>query len=882
MKTYLRNYWQDAAVVAFFLLLSFVYFASPLSQGMVLGGHDTVAGIGLGHEIDQYSAATGETTRWTGSIFSGMPTYQIAPSYGSGSLIGYIGTAIGLFTSGALGYLFMYLLGFYILMRAFGIRQWVSALGAMAWAFSSYFLIIIAAGHLWKVATLGFIPPTIGGLVLCYRQRLLLGGAVTALFTALQVHANHMQMTYYFLYVMALIVIAYGVAAVIGRKRDEILHYCRATLTIVAAGLLGALANGSNLYHTWQYQKESMRGGQVLKGNRAGQNGAAAETSGLDHNYITAWSYGIDETMTLMIPDFKGGGSKSVLTREGVENLDGYQEFYEHAGMLQQAYQQQGQQGPMPGIVEYWGDQPFTVGPVYAGAIICFLFILGIILVGGPIKWALVLATLLSFVFAWGHNIGITGWIIDNVPMYNKFRTVSSALVIAEMTMPLLAMLALWQIIREPKALLETRRGRIALGSATVLTLGTCLLFAFAPGIANNLSSEDAAAFSQLSAAGMPDDFLRGYRSAILSMHADVLGASAMRSALLIAVALGAILAYCRGILRQDWILCGILAVACIGDLWNVDKRYLNDESFADPTAQLEGFQKTPADETILADRDPNFRVVNLSGGSPFNETSNQTAYWHKHVGGYHAAKLRRYQDLIDRYLEAESQRVVSTVGKKQAEILSDKSPYAAHQFETEAEFLDLLAAECHPEQIAPMLCMLNTRYFILGGGKIALRNPGAQGNGWFVRDLRYVEGPDAEIHTLGKIDVRTMGVAEESQRAVLGTAKATDEGTVTLTSYKPNALQYTTDSKTGGIVVLSEVWYPGWTATIDGTPVELARANYLLRALRVPAGKHEIVLTFEPQSVTTTEAIAYVALLLILAAFAAAIWRGVRKAKAA
>ena len=457
MKQFLRRSWPDLVVVLCFLLLSFAYFATPISEGLVLGGHDTVAGMGQGQEQAAYHEATGERSRWTNSIFSGMPTYQISPTYGSTKVMSVVETVVRLCTSGPLGFLFLYLFGFYLLMRALRFKPLLSAFGATAWAFSSYFLIIIAAGHLWKVNTLGFIPPTIAGLVLAYRGKYLWGATVTALFAALQIAANHLQMTYYFLFVMLFVAVAYGIEAL---RSKTLGRWAKATGALVVGGLLAAAVNLPNLYHTWQYSKESMRGKTELttpspKKAEAADAPSAEGTDGLARDYITQWSYGVDETLTLLMPDFKGGGSSSILDREGIEKLEGYNEFYQYATQLQQATGS----GNVPGILQYWGDQPFTVGPVYVGAIICFLFVLGLGLVRGPLKWALAAATLLSFLFAWGHNfMAATDFFIDVLPMYSKFRTVSSALVIAEFTMPVLAMLALAEVDRPSRKISHAPR----------------------------------------------------------------------------------------------------------------------------------------------------------------------------------------------------------------------------------------------------------------------------------------------------------------------------------------------------------------------------------------------------------------------------------------
>lgn len=863
-KQILKKAGPDALIVLLFLLVSIIYFHTPLSQGLVLGGHDSVAAVGLSREQTDFGQShDGEVSRWSNALFSGMPTYQTAPSYGATDVVSNLSHIYALGTTGwfpAIGYVFLYLLGFYILLRAFRMKPYVSALGAVLWAFSSYFLIIIAAGHLWKVMALGFIPPTIAGLVLCYRGRLLWGGAVTALFTAFQVMANHMQMTYYFLFVMALLVVAYLVDAV---RTKRLAAWAKGTLTLVLAGLLGVATCLPNIYHTYAYAKESMRGKAELTPT-ASTKGTAA-TDGLDRDYITAWSYGIDETLTLLIPDFKGGGSASIIDREGVESLPGYDDFYECAGMTQQALAEKGMQQSLPGISQYWGDQPFTVGPVYVGALVCFLFVLGIFYVKGPVKWGLLAATLVSLLFAWGKNSpDLTNFFIDHLPLYSKFRTVSSALVIAEFTMPLLAILCLCSIMADRRLFDLThwrgadvpRRKRIGLPVATALTLGLCLLLWLMPEVAGScLSADDSRVFQLMSQTGMPSEFTQRYMHAITAMHHAILSASALRSALFIVAGVLILTLYARQMLK-GWMMCSLLSLLCLFDLWGIDKRYLNDESFSDPYVQQETFAKTPADEQILQDT-TYYRVVNVGAGNPFNETTNATGYYHHSIGGYHAAKLHRYQDLIDRMLLPELQRSVGAISDAQGD-------------------MSMVAGD----SIMPALNMLNTKYFIFGQGARAqaIPNPYANGNAWFVQQLNFVENADAEMAALQKLDTKRAAVADARFKPALQTA-VLDSGTVRLTHYDTNLLRYVAESPKGGVVVFSEVYYPDWTVTIDGKPAELGRVNYLLRALRVPAGRHEIGMEFRPASVATTDRLGYAAIALTLLLFGAAlVWPAVRK----
>lgn len=857
----------DLAMVVLFLAISFVYFFTPVSQGLVLDGHDTTAGVGMGLEQKEYRERTGETTRWTNSVFGGMPTYQIAPSYDSSRAVQVFGKIYGFGTSGVIACLFLYLWGFYILLRAFNFRPYLAALGAVLWAFSSYFLIIIAAGHIWKVFALAYLPPLIGGMILCYRGRLLWGGAVTALFTALEIQANHVQMTYYYLFAMGFIVLAYGIGAFVRRNgTDEFgvlltpKTWLKATGVIIVAGLLGVLTNASNLYHTYQYSAETMRGGSELTQRPAKANPAAAASSatagkkesGLERDYITQWSYGIGETMTLLIPDFKGGGSGSVMEREDVMDLPGFLTFQQTAGELQQALGQNAQQITIPGLNQYWGDQPFTVGPVYVGALVCFLFLLGLFLVKSPIKWALAAATLLSFLFAWGHNLWpTTNFFIDYLPMYNKFRTVSSALVIAEFTMPLMAILTLAEILRNPSRLdwkTAAKDDKIGLGVSLALTVGVCLLLWIAPGMAGDcLSVQEEQTLAALTQAGVPSTTLGMLTSSVNEMRHAILSHDALRSLIILLLGIAALYAYSRKAIA-GWLLCAVLGVISIIDLWQIDKRYLNDSKFVDPVMQTTTLQtKTPADERLLADKS-NYRVVDVTKDI-FND--NTTATWHKSIGGYHPAKLRRYQDLIDRRLATEIMAFANAVQQAGGDM-----------------------SRVNADSVAPTLNMLNMKYMLFGTeAEAVVENPAANGNGWFVRQLGFVENADAEMAALDHLDTKRAAVADKRFEAALQ-GSALDSGRVEQTQYAPNELHYTVESARGGVVVFSEIYYPGWTAKVDGQEVEVGRANYVLRAIKVPSGKHEVVMEFRPTSVKTTETIAYIASALILLLLGFALWR--------
>lgn len=865
-----KRYWPDALAVVIFLVISLAYFFTPMSEGMVLGGHDSLAAIGQGHEQQLYYEQTGETSRWTNSMFSGMPTYQISPSYGPTSVLSTVSNAIHLGMDSAWGYVFLYLLGFYILMRSFGKRPWVSSVGAVAWAFSSYFLIIIAAGHIWKVNTLGFIPPTIAGLILCYRGRLWQGAALTALFTALQVLCNHIQMTYYFMFLMGFIVLCTFVDALrpSNRSQQALSKWAKATGVIVLSGLLGVAANLPNLYHTYTYSKESMRGKSELSAPTPATSDSQQETDGLSRDYITQWSYGVDETMTLLVPDYMGGGSGAILSQDGGikeewQERPGFEEFVGNVYSVQQHMDKVRGDAPLPGLMTYWGDQPFTVGPVYVGAFVLFLFFVGLWVVRGPIKWALLLATMLSLLMAWGKNMmPVTDFFIDFVPMYSKFRTVSSALVVAEFTIPLLAVLTLAELIsRGPADILRTVRGKVGLVSGLVMTIVPCLVLMVSQGSCLSMAEQNAV--MQLTPY-VGTEQMQAFLHGISQMRGSVVSASALRSLIIILLGIAMLLAYDRKWIGQK-VFCLLVAVLCLGDLWLEDRKYLNDESFDDPVVQTQAFdQRTAADEYILRDTDPYYRVMNLST-STFNETSNQTSYLHHSIGGYHAAKLHRYQDLIDRYLNREGQNIMMQVNTLAETIPADvEDPFR------------YIMEQVPGDSITPVLNMLNCKYYIVGqGGRFAVPNLYANGNAWFVRDLQFVDNADQEIAALGRIDTKHQAVADRRFKNELDGALST--GTATLTSYAPNELHYSVTTQGGGLCVFSDIYYPGWTATIDGEPAELGRVNYMLRALRIPNGKHEVVLEFRPQSVTVTEVVAYVALALILLLFGIALYRRLR-----
>lgn len=830
----LKKCLPDAIVIVIFAVISFAYFFVPVSQGKILFRHDSQASVGLGQELTQYEQRTGEVTRWTNSVFSGMPTYQISPSYNSTDGLSAVMSAYHLWLPDYVWFIFAYLLGFYILLRAFNFRQSLAALGSIIWAFSSYFLIIIAAGHLWKVMALAYLPPMIGGVVLAYRGKYLWGFIVTAVFTAFEIKANHVQMTYYYLFIVLFMVIAYLVQAI---REKRLQHFFKASGILIAAALIGIAINISNLYHTWEYQKESMRGkSELTKANSANQT-----SSGLDRDYITQWSYGIDETLTLLVPDAKGGASVP-LSQNATAMAKANPEV---ENMLPQLYE---------AIPQYFGTQPGTSGPVYVGAFVLFLFVLGLFIVKTPIKWALLAATALSILLSWGHNfMGFTNFFLDYVPMYAKFRTVASILVIAEFTIPLLAALALKRIVDEPTVLTKNIKYVYA---SLALTAGVALAIALMPSMMGPfVSDQERQILSGIQ--GMTPDVQNMMLSSIATMRGAMVSADAWRSIVIIIIGVAMLLLFKAQKIKAIYLIVGISAL-CLIDLWQVDKRYLNDEMFVPKSERDTPQQATATDLQILKDKSLSYRVLNFSSGA-FNE--NNTSYFHKSIGGYHPAKLRRYQEMIDKYIAPEMQTAMQAIANKGG-----------------------VMSEVDGRKLFPILNMLNAKYFIVplqGNATTSIQNPYAQGNGWFVDKLTYVADANAEYAGVGKIDVSHEAVADKKFEPILGQTQTNDStARVVLTKYEPNNMTYTVSSTKGGVVVFSEVYYPGWTATIDGQPAELGRVNYILRALNVKAGKHEVVLDFHPTSISTTETIAYAALIVLLLAICVAIYSEKKKQK--
>ena len=826
----------DLIAILAFVLLSFAYFFPADIENRILFQHDTAAGAGAGQEVKEYYEQTGERSRWTNSLFGGMPMYQIAPSYDSTKSLQWVQKAYQLFLPDYVCLTFMLMLGFYILLRVFGIPVWLAGLGGIMWTFSSYFFILISAGHIWKFITLAYVPPTIAGIVLAYRGKLLWGGILTALFVALQITSNHVQMSYYFFFVILFFVGAYFEKA---WRTKTLPQFFKASAVLIVAALVGIAANVSNLYHTYAYSKETMRGKSELV-----QTGDAAKqtSSGLDRDYITQWSYGIDETLTLLVPNFKGGASTALSQSETAMSKANpmYSSLY-------------------GSLTQYFGTQPMTSGPVYVGAFVLFLFVLGCFIVKGPLKWALIGATFFSIVLSWGKNfMPLTDFFIDYVPLYNKFRAVSSILVIAEFTIPLLAIFALKRLLEEPEILKQEKK---SLGISLLLTAGIALLLAVAPGSIGSgyVPAQEAQMLQNaVNQQMIPANELSGILANLGEMRAELVSSDALRSFIIIGIGCSLLWLYASGKLRSSLTIAGI-TILCLADMWGVNKRYLNDAQFVPHSIRTETFTKTNTDELILQDTSLDYRVLNFAT-STFDD--NNTSYWHKSVGGYHPAKLRRYQEMIEHHISPEMQAAYEAIATAGGEMDS----VDANKFR--------------------ILNMLNTKYFIFPAGQqrqtVPILNPHAYGNAWFVNKVQYVNNANEEIDALDSIIPTETAVVDARFKDVLkGTTESYKDSlsSIRLTSYTPNRLTYETNNAQDGIAVFSEIYYPdGWHVTIDGQPAELARADYILRTMYVPAGQHTIEMRFDPTSLHVTEGIAYGALALLVIGIIVAVLIAKRK----
>ncbi|MDY0077352.1 MAG: hypothetical protein RBR87_08760 [Bacteroidales bacterium] len=799
-----------------FIVISFAYF-NPLLEGKRLEQHDITMFKGMSKEIMDFRERTGKEALWTNSMFGGMPAWQISVVY-SNNLIRYVKKVIQLWMPYPANAVFVYMLGFFVLLLVLGINPWLSMAGAIAFAFSSYFFIILGAGHTSKAYAIGYMAPVLAGIILAYKGKYIWGALLAAVALALEIEAGHLQITYYLLLIIIILAIVQLADAI---RFKTLPHFFKASAFLLVGAVLAVLTHSTNLYATYDYGKDTMRGTPVLSKDVADQ------TQGLDRSYITHWSYGIGETWSLLIPNAKGGGTAALANHPALGQAD---------RGLRQALSQQN---------AYWGDQPGTSGPVYAGAIVVFLFVLGLFFVSGKYKWILLAATVLSILLSWGKNfMPFTDFFLDFIPGYDKFRAVSMTLVIAELTIPILGFMALFSIFKNPELLKKNRKYYfIAYG----LTGGLTLIFYLMPTLFFNFFSQfELEQFNRIRETNASDAAqIDAFMAQLELVRVHIFKADAMRSFIFITLAAAVLYIYGQGKLKQHWLVVAFTMLILI-DMVPVAQRYLNNNNFVSKRKVEKPFQLTKADQEILKDSDPNYRVLDITKNI-FNDAS--TSYFHHSIGGYHGAKLQRYQDVIDHYLQAEIQAVLKS-------------------FENNPT-LDAIDQNLAKQN---MLNMLNTKYIIYSPNLTPITNYRALGDAWTVSDITWIDTPKEEIDALENIEpAKTAVVSREFQDLLQSFSGGDARAAIQLNEYEPNKLVYDFKSNADELVVFSEIWTPkGWNLYLNGEKHPLFRANYLLRAALIPAGDHKLEMRYEPAVWAVGETISLISsLFLILLALA-------------
>jgi hypothetical protein len=813
------------ASIAGFLLISIAYFSPDILEGRKISQHDILQFKGMSKEISDYRAAYGEEPLWTNSMFGGMPAYLVSTQYKS-NILKEVHKVFTLFDFRPVSFVFLYLLGAFIALLLFGASPWLSFAGAIAYAFSSYFFIVIQAGHVSKVLALGYMPPIIAGVYAAFRGKALAGSLVAGVFLGLQIFVNHLQITYYTL----LIILILGIFELVNALRNKTMaDFLKPFPWLILFVLLAVGSNFSNLYTTYEYGKYSIRGSSELSSN------AENKTSGLDRDYATQYSYGLSETFTLLMPDFMGGSSSGALktssnTYNFIKNNYGASEAKKFIGSV-----------PL-----YWGKQIQTSGPVYVGAVVMFLFILGLFLVKGPVKWWLFTVTLVSLALSWGRYFPLlTNFMLDHFPGYNKFRTVSMTLIMAEFAMPFLAILTVKEIIA---GTMEKKEFLKALKYSFFGLSGLLLLLLIISGSIDMAASFDEQFRSQ---------GLEKLVDAIQQDRLSLFRTDAFRSLVFIALTTGLVyFAYLKKIKLNTLLL--LLAFLFLLDMWPVNKRYLNSKDFVTAKQDRTPFTPSVADQLILQDKDPDFRVLNLTV-SPLQDAS--TSYFHKSLGGYHGAKMRRYQEIYDHNIEQELSSLISTLQKR-----------------LNPESIDSAMATLGT------LNMLNTRYIIYNTEAPPLVNKHETGNAWFVDSIKMVPDANAEIAAVSDLMPAKVAIVDERFRSILEGLKLShgDADKILLSEYRPNYLKYSSSASSEKLAVFSEIYYDkGWQAFVDGKPTAHIRVDYILRAMRVPAGEHTIEFKFHPHSYYLGEKVSMASSLLLLLLAAGTVWVEWKKGRA-
>src|SRR5690554_3526806 len=888
MNQIFRKILPHALVIMVFMAMTAIYFY-PAFTGYKLKQGDITNFRGMAQEIIEFRKIFDEEPLWTNSMFGGMPAFQISVIYPN-DILGFIDKVITLGLPRPANYLFLYMVGFYLLLLAFRLRPGLAAAGALAFAFSSYFIIILEAGHNSKAHAIGYIAAVMAGIVWTYRGKILLGAAVTGLFVALQVHTNHVQITYYFGILVAFYALAKGVEAV---RQKTVPQFVKASAILLVVGIMGVLANSNLLWNTYEYSKYTTRGKTELTINPDGTSNQLNVTSGLDRDYVTQWSYGLGETFSLLIPNAKGGASGALIDentqRENPELYNDLARGYQATNVFPNTY---------------YGDQPFTSGPVYVGAFIVLLFLLGAFFIQGPIKWALVATAILTIMLSWGHNfMGLTDFFLDYVPGYHKFRAVTIILAITELVIPLLGFLFLKKLYDNPELIVDQKKKFLTVaGSLT----GLLVLFLVAPDtFFSFLSKNESNTFNAAMSGGAGVEVLN-YADALVAERISNFRQDTFRSLAFVVLGGGLIWAFAKGKIKAPILIAGI-AVIVLVDLWPVDKRYLNNEKSRGKFVKWQpkeedksAYTASAVDLEILrleTERNPrvndavnqavqhlqnvvreerrkpgvdevndakfaalrfqtDYRVLPLSG--TFQDA--RTAYFHKSIGGYHGAKLKRIQEIYDFHIASE---MASIIGVLQSDPTQEKVNNALRN--------------------VSVINMLNAKYIIYNNDAPPIENPFALGSAWFVEDLTLVKDADAEILELDEINIHTEAVVDERYADQVSNFTYVDaaDAAIAVKTHLPNYIEYIYDSPVPQATIFSEIYYPaGWNAYLDGEKVDYFRVNYLLRGMIIPAGEHTIEFKFEPESYATANTVSSIFTIAVLILLTLGFWKEQKKGK--
>lgn len=811
MKEQGKKVLTQALIVVFFIILSFTYFY-PIIEGKVLSQMDLEHSSAVSVEAKTYQEAENRSITWTNSLFGGMPTYQIGGQYKQNIF----SPILRLINHTILPYanvssFFLYLLGFYILLLSFKIDKWLSAVGAIAFALSSYNIIIIVAGHVTKTYAIGLMPIVIAGFIMIYDKKYWLGAITTLLGFGMQLATSHIQIIYYTALAVGLFVIFKFFWLL---KEKNLKQFYKATGFAFAVVFIAILPNIPTMWQAYEISKYSIRGKSELSANQDNKG------SGLDKDYAFAWSYGVDESLTLLIPNVKGGGTGYISENEkALANVDS--QYKEMVGQQNQ----------------YWGNQPFTSGPVYLGAIIIFLFILGMFIVKNKIKWWIFAATVLALVLSWGKNFGLVSNIFfDYFPFFNKFRTVSMTLVIVSVTIPMLSFLAVKEVLEDKEFLKKNMK-------FFWYSLGITGFLLIIPLFFNLTSHQEVEYFnSYIKQNPQGAQQINTFVAELETARKSILVADTFRSLIFILLGAGLLLAFSRIKGLKKYTVIAVLGLLILADMWTVDRRYLAPDDFQNKSKAKEAITPTPVDQFILKDTDPYFRVLNLTT-STFNDAF--TSRFHKSIGGYHGAKMRRYQDVIDNYIGTYLQAIIGSLQ-------------------------DTMGNVDNVLQQVQVLNMLNMKYVIVNPNQNPLYNVHAFGNAWFVDNYKFVESADEEIATLGTENLKRTAIINKNKFDISNLPEllySNDSSKyVNLIKYEPDKLEFEVNSSKDGFVVFSDIYYPvGWNAYIDDKPVSIYQVNYILRGLVMPAGKHIVKFEFKPAAVFVANKIAFAGSILVI-----------------